>query len=160
MATAGFTVSSRLPATADAVWARVTTIEGVNHELMPLCRMRGPRAVRDLTPETVVLGERVARFWILALGVMPIDYDDLVLVELEPGRGFHERSTMLTQRVWEHRRTLEPDGDGCVVTDHIRFEPRGPLPGAALRPLYRLVFRHRHRRLRRWFSAAPGARPA
>jgi hypothetical protein len=29
---------------------------------------------------------------VLFLGVLPIDYDDLTLVSLEPGRGFHERS--------------------------------------------------------------------
>ena len=40
--------------------------------------------------------------------MIPIDYDDLTLVALEPGRGFHERSRMLSMRVWEHERTLEP----------------------------------------------------
>ena len=33
-------------------------------------------------------------------------------------------------------------------------EPRLPLPGRLLRPLFAAVFRHRHRRLRRHFGAA------
>ena len=49
---------------------------------------------------------------------MPFDYDELTLVRLDPGRGFLERSRMLSQRLWEHERTLEPSGEGgCLVTD-------------------------------------------
>jgi ligand-binding SRPBCC domain-containing protein len=56
-------------------------------------------------------------------------------------------------RTWEHERTLAPTGDGgCVLQDRVRFEPRLPLPGPMLLPLYRTVFRHRHRRLRRHFG--------
>jgi len=39
---------------------------------------------------------------------------------------------MLTQRLWEHERTLEPlDGGGCAITDRVAWEPRLPIPGAA-----------------------------
>ena len=56
-------------------------------------------------------------------GVLPFDYDELKLVELSPGRGFHEESTMLSMRLWRHERTLEPDGDAkTVVRDHLTFE--------------------------------------
>src|SRR5436309_35376 len=108
MGQAEFTVSSRVAAPADAVWERVSTFAGVNHELMPVCRMTAPKHLRALTPETVTLGERVARCWILALGFIPIDYDDLVLVRIEPGRGFLERSTMLTQDAVPPTRTSAP----------------------------------------------------
>ena len=67
-----------------------------------------------------MLGERIFRSWVLLFGVLPIDYDDLTLIALEPGRGFHERSRMLSMRVWEHERTLEPDGEGgCRVRDRL-----------------------------------------
>ena len=33
---------------------------------------------------------------------MPIDYDDLTFIELEPVRRFLERSPMLSQREWQH----------------------------------------------------------
>ncbi len=88
----------------------------------------------------------------LLFGVLPFDYDDLTLVSVEPGRGFHERSSMLSMRVWEHKRTIEPAGEmACVVRDRLGFEPRLPLP---LGFVVRALFRHRHRRLARRFGTA------
>jgi ligand-binding SRPBCC domain-containing protein len=146
---------SRLEATPAAVWERVITPEGINHELMPLMRMTIPRGVDTLDPATVPLGERLFRSWVLLFGVIPFDYDDIGLVRFEPGRGFHERSTMLTQRLWEHERTLEPDGEGCLVTDRLRFEPRAAVPVGVTRRLVTATFAHRHRRLRGYFGGAP-----
>jgi hypothetical protein len=42
-----------------------------------------------------------------------------------------------------------------LLTDAIAWEPRLPLPGAAMRPLFRALFGHRHRRLRRRFGGVP-----
>ena len=146
-------VASRLEAPAPAVWDRISSFDGVNDELMPLMRMTAPAHVRSLEPEQVVLGERICRSWVLLFGFLPFDYDDLVLVRLEPGRGFHERSTMLSMRRWEHERWIEPEDDAtCILRDRLTFEPRLPLPFA---PVVRAIFRHRHRRLRRRFGGAP-----
>jgi hypothetical protein len=120
---------------------------------MPIVRMTVPRGLERLDPEKVPIGRPIGRSWILLFGVLPIDYDDITLVRLDPGRGFLERSPMLTQRLWEHERTIEPDGAAaCVITDRVRYEPKLPLPRGALTPLFRTVFRHRHRRLRRHFG--------
>ena len=152
-----FQVASRVDAPRSEVWARVSSMEGVNDELAPVLRMTHPPEVADLNPHNVPLGERLFRSWILLFGVLPFDYDDLVLVRVDPDRGFLERSSMLSQRVWEHERTLEDAEEGCLVTDRIRFVPRPPLVGALLRPLLRAFFRHRHRRLRRRFGGEPAA---
>ena len=144
---------SVLAAEPEAVWARASTFEGVNDELRPLMRMTAPARVRALDPADVVLGERIFRSWVLLFGVIPIDYDDLTLIALEPGRGFHERSRMLSMRVWEHERTLEPVGDSATrVSDRLSFEPRVPGFGPLLERFIRMTFRHRHRRLRRRFG--------
>jgi ligand-binding SRPBCC domain-containing protein len=146
-------LASRLRAPASAVWERVSSFEGVNDELMPLMRMTAPAHVRQLDPSQVVLGERICRSWVLLFGLIPFDYDDLVLIELTPGRGFHERSQMLSMRVWEHERSIDPDGSGaCVLHDRLTFQPRLRLPGSAVEPVVRRVFRHRHERLRRRFG--------
>ena len=67
--------------------------------------------------------------------MLPVDYDDLCLAELEPGRRFLERSRTLTFAVWQHERVIEPEGEGaCRVTDRLGFElKRGVawIPGAA-----------------------------
>jgi len=152
MAEYAFEVSSVVPAPPAAVWARVSTMTGVNAELMPFMRMTHPRGMDRLDPARVPLGRRVFRSWILLFGVVPIDWDDVTFVRFEPGRGFLESSPMLTQRRWVHERRLEPVAGGCRITDRVAFEPRLPLLGPALRPLYQWVFRHRHRRLRRAFA--------
>jgi ligand-binding SRPBCC domain-containing protein len=67
---------------------------------------------------------------------------------------------MLTQRLWEHERTIEPHGEGTVLRDRLAWEPRLPLPGAALRPLIAAVFEHRHRQLQRHFGGEAAASPS
>jgi ligand-binding SRPBCC domain-containing protein len=158
---AQITESSRLAAPADVVWARVVTPAGVNDEMRPLMRMTVPRGLGgDFAIDSVEPGVKIGRSWVLAFGLIPFDYDDLTLERIDPGHGFLERSKMLSQRLWEHERTIEPVGDGCTITDRIAWEPRLPLPGALFRPLIAFFFRHRHSRLRRRFggerAAAPG----
>jgi hypothetical protein len=147
-------VSSRLPAAPEAVWSRAMSAEGINDELGPLFRMTVPRGLEDLDLAKVGPG-RLGRSWILLFGLLPVDYDDLGLERIEQGRGFLERSTMFSQRLWEHERTIEPaPRGGCTIADRVAWEPRPPFPGRLLRPLFAAVFRHRHRRLRRHFGAA------
>ena len=150
-----FSVSSRLAAPADEVWAFATTAAGVNDELMPIVRMTIPRGREDFSIADLDPPERLGRSWLLLGGVLPFDYDDIGVVSVGPGFAFSERSTMLSQRAWEHDRTVEPAGEGtCVVTDTIGFEPRVPGIAPLLRPVFRLTFRHRHSRLRRRFGVA------
>jgi hypothetical protein len=152
---AEITVTSRLHARPDRVWDRVITAAGINDELRPILRMTVPQGLERLDPAAIELGRPLGRSWVLLFGLIPFDYDEITLVRLEEGRGFLERSRMLSQRVWEHERTLEPAAEsGCLLTDRIRWEPRLGLPGAPLRPLVRAVFRHRHARLRRRFGGA------
>lgn len=141
-------VSSELDAAAEKVWARAIEPAGINDELRPFMRMTVPRGLPDFGLDDPEPGH-IGRSWVLLFGLIPFDYDDLNVVRLEPGRGFLERSTMLSQRLWEHERTLEPLGaDRCRITDRVAWEPRLPLPALWLRPSIRTVFAHRHKRLR------------
>ena len=148
-------IESLLAAPADVVWERVSTFEGVNDELRPLLRMTAPARVRALDPADVVLGERMFRSWVLLFGLIPIDYDNLSIAALEPGRSFHEKSTMLSMRSWQHERTLTPLTDAVTrVHDRITFEPRILLRPSAgpFRRVFAAFFAHRHRRLARHFG--------
>jgi ligand-binding SRPBCC domain-containing protein len=156
------TARSRLDAPAERVWERITTMVGVNDELWPLARMTHPPGVDRLDPELAELGEPAFRSWVLLFGLVPVDYDDITIVRLDPGRGFLERSRLGTQRLWEHERRIEPAGDppsggqaGCVLVDRICHEPRLPLGERAQTALFRQVFLHRHRRLRKRFGGGP-----
>jgi len=151
---AEISVSSRLTAPPAEVWDRVISPEGINDEMRPYLRMTLPAGVEQLDPESVEIGVAIGRSWILLFGLLPFDYDDVTLERLEPGRGFLERSKMLSQRSWEHERTIEPTEGGCTVTDRVSWQPRLGLPGAPLRPVIGWFFRHRHKRLRQHFGGA------
>jgi hypothetical protein len=156
-----FEIASRLAADPAAVWERAMSAEGINAELGPLLKMTVPRGLDSLDLHGLQPGP-LGRSWLLLFGVIPIDYDQICLERIEPGRGFLERSTMLTQRLWEHERTIEADGQGggTVLRDRLGWEPRLPLPGAALRPLIGAVFNHRHRQLRRHFAGEAAGPPS
>ncbi len=146
------TVTSVVPAPTDAVWNVVACLDGVNREFGRLLRMTGPRSVR-FDDARVPRGRRWIRSWLLLFGVLPVEYDDLVFVRVDPGRGFLERSSMLTVRVWEHERTLAAVGDWTIVRDRVRLEPRLPVPARIPAGLVRRLFARRHRRLHSSFAA-------
>ncbi len=146
--------TSEVPAPADAVWQRVTSVEGVNHELGPWMRMTVPRGARGIESiEELPLGRPVGRSWVLLLKAIPFDYDDLTLVERGPGHRFLERSPMGSMRFWQHERFVEARGeDACAVTDRLTFAPRLPGTSRLVRGIVERIFRHRHRRLRAHFA--------
>jgi len=147
--------SSDVAAPIAAVWTRVVSPEGINDEMRPWLTMSMPRGTEDLTIDTLPLGEPLGRAWIRLFGILPIDYDRLSVVALEPGRSFHEKSTMFSMKAWQHERTLTSVADAVTrVHDRITFEPRLLLrPSAGLfRRVLAAFFAHRHRRLARHFS--------
>ncbi|SDE11920.1 hypothetical protein [Rhodococcus tukisamuensis] len=150
--------TSLVEAPRNEVWARVVTSAGINGEMMPVMRMATPRGRRGLTVDTVEVGREVGRCWLFLFGLLPFDYDDLTVAELDPGHRFHERSTMGSMRRWEHERTLTSDGPSRTrVHDRVTFEPRRPLAavpgmGGLLARGIAAFFAHRHRRLRRHFA--------
>lgn len=135
------------------MWGHAITPAGVNRELRPLFRMTFPAGASDLT-DSWKPGERLWRSWLLLLGVLPVEYDDVSFAEVEAGRRFLERSSLLSQRLWEHERVIEPDAHGCRLTDRIRFEPRLPWLGFLYGLAFEAVFRLRHRNLRRLFGGS------
>ncbi|MBB1033525.1 MULTISPECIES: hypothetical protein [Dietzia] len=145
--------ASVVRAPRDEVWARVVTADGVSDEFRPLLRMRFPARLAGASIADVPLGRPIGRAWILLGGVIPVEYDDLVLVDLEAPRFFQERSELGSCRVWEHRRELESLADGSTrVTDTLRAVPRALVPGSVVRVVVGALFAHRHRRLAREFG--------
>ena len=146
---------SIVDAPPERVWARVVTPECINDELRPWMTMSMPRGKKLLTVDNVPVGSPVGRCWMRLFGVLPFDYDDLMIAELWPGRGFHEESTMLSMRLWRHERTLVPDRETkTVVRLRLTFELRAPL--RVLTPIIAAgigaLFAHRQRRLQRHFG--------
>lgn len=153
-----FEITTVLRAPPEAVWARASSVEGIRDELRPLADMTFPASIEALNEATVPLGERLCRSWILLFGVLPVEYDDVTLVELEPGRRFLERSQMLTLREWRHERIVEPHPDGSTMTDRLSWDARLPLPDALVRSIVATLFRHRHRRLAAYWGVTRAGR--
>jgi ligand-binding SRPBCC domain-containing protein len=150
-----FSVASNLRSDPARVWAHASDLAGVNRELWPLARMTYPAGRGRLSPETTPPGRPAFRSWILLFGLLPIDFDDLTLAELEPGRGFYEVSRLFSMKEWRHRRTVVPAAEGCVVRDEVACVPRWRWAGPVLFAVYRLAFVLRHRRLRHLFGGSP-----
>jgi ligand-binding SRPBCC domain-containing protein len=139
----------------DRVWARVVSPEGINDEMRPWMTMSVPRGAESMTIDNIPVGKPIGRAWLRLFGIVPFDYDFLAIAELDPGRRFHEKSTMLSMRRWEHERTLTPRDDGRTgLHDRVTFEPRTPM--SLMAPLIGRVlyafFGHRHRRLQSYFG--------
>jgi hypothetical protein len=123
-----------------------------DHVDAALCRIAGRRQRASRDPDR--------RAWLRLFGVVPFDYDRLMIAELHPGRGFREESTMLSRSQWRRDRSVTAKGIGkTIVCDRITFQlraflhPLTPIVAKALRAL----FDHRHRRLRRHFVANASA---
>ncbi len=160
MGVIGFERRTWLDAPVDVVWRRCTAPEGINDELWPVMRMTVPAPMRGRTIADVQAGQRLGRSWFLLGGLIPFEYDDIGIAELDPGRRFLEQSTMMSFRRWSHERTLSEENGGTALTDRVAFELRAParfIPGLGrlLRAVMRRLFGHRHRRLARYLAGLP-----
>ncbi|SDG37968.1 hypothetical protein [Paraburkholderia phenazinium] len=150
-----FEQKSTLPLSAAEVWRHVTTPEGINDELFPWLRMTIPAKLRGKAIDQLPCGQYLGRSWFLALGVLPVDFDDITLAEVGPDYRFKETSRMLGIRSWVHERTIRDIGGGSEVHDRLSFELRRPgvwIPGwrHVMMGILTFLFRHRHARLIRW----------
>jgi ligand-binding SRPBCC domain-containing protein len=147
---------SEVLAPVDQVWERVTTPEGINHEMGPYLKMTMPKAFRGKSIGDVSPGTHIGKSLLLLFGVIPFGYDDITIAQIEPGRMFREESAMTGMRNWIHQRTLESVDGKTVVTDAITLAPRLTLPGLTwfLGSTLAAFFAHRHRRLKQHFASA------
>jgi ligand-binding SRPBCC domain-containing protein len=136
-----------------AVWASITSLEGINREMGPWLQMTLPPEARGLTLDAALetLGEPLFASRVLLFGIIPVERMRVTLVELEPGRRFVEQSPMLTLRYWRHERTLAPEGSDCRITDRLTFAPPVAVFAPILRRVVSALFAHRHRRLAETF---------
>jgi ligand-binding SRPBCC domain-containing protein len=144
-----FDLVSHLAADRNAVWRRIASVEGINAELWPI-RMHLPR---ELDVLQAAAAEGRSRGVLISLaGLVPLDWHWLGLESATPGEGFYERSSSMWMREWVHVRTIRPEGTGCTLHDHVELTPRLGSLAPLLAPLYRAVFRRRHRELLRQFG--------
>jgi hypothetical protein len=148
-----FEVSSNLKISPEDVDG-LLTMKGVNRELSPLIRMTAPSEWSSKPIVEWPTGKVLFSSWILLFGILPIDRHTFFFNFIDRQRGFAESSSSVTNKVWHHRREINRDGASCRVTDTVEFQCRLPLFAYVLGPVYRLLFTHRHRVLRSYYSGS------
>lgn len=151
--TYSFERSSVIPgATQEAVWARIGSWDGVNHELGPELKMTFPARFARLDD---IPADNTSHFasTILLFGILPIDRHHFSLVARSAPHFFDERSSNLNMSVWTHKRTLVAHNGGVTVTDVCTFVPRLFFMGPLLKAIFSGVFNRRHKRLVRSFQS-------
>ena len=141
---------STLAASPEAVWAWITSFDGISKEMSPLLQMSAPKGIRDIVSVPFEPGVPMFRSWICLGGILPIDFSDLTLLSITPGIGFVEQSTMGSMRLWRHERKIYPLKSGCRITDSLTIEPR--FGGRLAVAFVRRLFSHRHNRLRKYLG--------
>ncbi|WP_028079964.1 hypothetical protein [Solimonas soli] len=142
---------SRLCAEPPVIWLHVTTMRGVNAELLPLVRMSSPKRYDCMTLREAPRGELLFHSWLLLFGLLPFDRHALSFESIWD-YGFQEHSSSWLQRQWRHRRVVELLPGGARLVDELEIVPRFAPPWL-VRFFVACIFRHRHRRLRRHFGS-------
>jgi len=140
---------TRLSAPIESVWDWITSVNGIRLEMWPFFYMTVPKGVRFLSDVQIIPGTPMFRSYVFLFGLFPVDYSDMTLLELNPGRGFIEQSPMGSMKLWRHERqiALSPsDANTVILTDQLTFQPR--MAKRFVGWFIRRVFIHRHKVLR------------
>ncbi len=146
-----FEVSSSLKISPEDVDG-LLTMKGVNRELSPLIRMTAPSEWSSKPIFEWPTGKVLFSSWILLFGILPTDRHTFFFQSIDRQRGFAESSSSLTNKLWQHRRDINRNGASCQITDTVEFQCRLPVLAYVLAPVYRFIFKHRHRVLRSYFG--------
>ncbi len=87
------------------------------------------------------------------MGLIPIDYPDITLLELEEQHSFVEQSPMKSMKLWRHERSIKlhhSKPDTVILVDKLTFQPRRAR--ILVKKFIEVVFTHRHRVLRKHFN--------
>lgn len=148
-----FEISSNLELSTEDV-SSLLTMSGVNRELSPFIRMTVPPEWSSKAIFEWPTGKVLFSSWILLFGIFPVDRHKFFLQSVDRETGFAEDSCSLTNKSWRHRRRIDRTGAFCWVTDTVEFRGRLPFLAIILAPVYRFIFKHRHKVLRSYYGGS------
>lgn len=147
-----FSIQSEVKASSETLWNHITQMKNVNAELMPFAKMTYPPNRSEIGNNDVPLQQVLFKSIILLFGFIPIDIHYLRLDKIETGKAFYENSYSLQHHYWKHTRCLMQQGDKTMVRDELHFAPRISFLGYLLLPVYKVIFRNRHKQLQQYFA--------
>ncbi|RBP53668.1 hypothetical protein [Arenicella xantha] len=142
-----FEIETFLSVTPEQLQAELLSMSGVNYELAPIIQMSVPEKWATTAITLWPTHENVFTSTVLLFGVLPVDRHCFKLLSVT-GTGFTESSKTLLNSVWSHQRTITKHGSGANVKDVVYYTTKIPCIGSLLRPVYRSIFMHRHKRLK------------
>ena len=104
----------RLPGPPESVFPFFADARNLEAITPPLLRFR------LLTPEPVEMGVGTFLQYALRLRGVPVRWDTLIQ-EWDPPHRFVDVQVRGPYRLWHHTHELEPDGDGTVMRDTVRY---------------------------------------
>ena len=122
-------------------------MDGVNYELGPVLHMSAPAEWANLHFADWAENRELFTSKITLFGFIPFDSHQFRFKATHV-TGFHENSRNIMNSLWEHRRELCGDDSTTTVTDRVSYESKIGVLGYLMYPIYRAVFRYRHRRLK------------
>lgn len=146
-----FEIETDLCLSPEKAWSHMTSPSGVNAEFWPFLRMTFPSTMDDVTSDWQPDQHRF-RSWLLLFGIIPVEYDDFGLREVDIGKRFLESSEMLSQQQWVHEREISETPAGTRISDRVCFVSRLPFLERVYLGVFRLVFRYRHFRLKQLYG--------
>lgn len=111
---------------------------------------------RVVTPGPIVMAPGTLIEYRLRLHGLPVRWLTRI-EEWEPGRRFVDAQVKGPYRLWHHTHEFEPDGDGTLVRDVVRYAlPLGPLGELARRAFVardlERIFAYRQRTVAQYFT--------
>jgi hypothetical protein len=148
-----FQLSSVLNVQKEQLWRDITDMDSINYELMPFVRMTYPESIKSVGIKNAPLNQLLFKSCLLFLGIIPIDVHYLSLENIESEHRFDENSSSWMHQFWKHSRVLNQLPNCQVnIMDTVHFKPRLFILGYFLLPIYKLVFHHRHNRLKKKYN--------
>jgi ligand-binding SRPBCC domain-containing protein len=147
-----FSIKSEINTTKEILWQHITQMQHVNAELMPYAKMTYPADRSKIGTQDVPLHQVLFKSVILLLGFIPVDLHYLRLDKIDAGTAFYENSYSLQHHYWKHTRTIIERNAKVLVHDELHFAPRISFLGYVLLPVYKMIFRNRHKQLQQYFA--------
>lgn len=141
-----FKIESKVNGNAEQLYLDLLTMGSVNYELMPVVKMTVPSKWASTHLKLWPIGTELFSSVILLFGIIPVDLHKFKLSKVNES-GFKECSSTLTNKEWNHSRTIKKLGSTCLVTDELEIFPRFRFLGGVMAPIYKTIFKHRHKRL-------------
>lgn len=146
-----FTISSLVKKEIQEVSSELLTMKGVNYELMPLIRMSMPP---DHLSKSIVkwpVGSVIFTSTVFLFGIIPVDKHKFRLVKTDQF-GIEERSTALSNLEWNHLRQITHTNEHTEISDVVEFKPILQISGYFMLPIYKSIFKHRHKRIMKKYA--------